>query len=59
MQIELKALGLPKQLDLAQLSEALNTNFLYEKERGMLYLKRDTNVYCSVPDFEIGYPNRR
>jgi len=53
MQIELKALGLPKQLDLAQLSEALNTNFLYEKERGMLYLKRDTNVYCSVPDFEI------
>lgn len=53
MQIFLNGLALPKQLDLAQLSELLNTHFLYEKERARLYLKQDTSQNIKVTDFEI------
>ena len=49
----LRKMGLPKQLDLAQLSDLLNIHFLYEKERARLYLKKDTSQNIKVPDFEI------
>ena len=46
-------LELPKQLDLAQLSEVLNKHFLFEEERELLYLKKDTSCYATISDFEI------
>ena len=53
MEKRIKDLGLPKQLDLAQISEVLNTHFLFEEERELLYLKEDTSFYTTVNDFEI------
>jgi predicted P-loop ATPase len=53
METLIQDLGLPKQLDLAQLSEVLNTHFLFEEERELLYLKKDTSCYATVNDFEI------
>lgn len=53
MQEYLRDLGLPKQIDLAQLSEVLNEHFLFEEERNILYLKTDAKVYSDVNDFVI------
>ena len=49
----LEDLGLPKRLDLAQLSKVLNDHFQFEEERKILYLKSDTKVFEDVTDFEI------
>lgn len=49
----LLGLGLPKQLDLARLSETLNEYFLFEEERELLYLKLDTSKFLEVNDFVI------
>lgn len=49
----IKDLGLPKQLDLAILSEVLSDNFLFEEERELLYWKEDPSIYTDVNDLKI------
>lgn len=49
----LKELQLPSKLKLHELQELISTHFLYEEERGKLYLKSELNYSISIADFKI------
>lgn len=49
----LKGLGLPARLTLAELTDLIADNFLYEEERGTLFRKTDLNIVVSIDDFKI------
>lgn len=49
----LNGLQLPSKLKLHELQELISNHFLYEEERGKLYLKSDINNVISIADFKI------